>query len=74
MEELTKEADAKVQMLEYTSAKTCGIVQKGSLGAVECQCKNLKELLKEVDLLKLRVQQTMLDMFGKSAEEDRSLS
>lgn len=42
MEELTKEADAKVQMLKYTSTKTHGVVEKGNLGAVERQYKNLK--------------------------------
>ena len=34
MEELTKEAEAKLQMLLYTNEKTRGIVEKGNLGAV----------------------------------------
>ena len=49
MEELTKEADAKVQMLKYTSDKTRGVVEKGNSGAVEAQRENLKELVKEID-------------------------
>ena len=57
MEELTKEADAKVQMLKYTSAKTRAAVETGNLGAVERQRENLKELVKEIDAL------------GKNAEE-----
>ena len=68
MEELTKETDAKVQMLKYTSAKTRGVVEKGNLGAVECQCENLKELVKEIDALKLRVEQAMFKA-DKCAEE-----
>ena len=68
MEELTKEADAKVQMLKYTSAKTRGVVEKGNLGAVEHQRENLKELVKEINALKLRIKQTMFEA-GKSAEE-----
>ena len=68
MEELTKEADAKVQMLKYTSAKTRGVVEKGNLGAVERQRENLKELVKEINALKLRIEQTMFEA-GKSAEE-----
>ena len=68
MEELTKEADAKVQMLKYTSAKTRGVVEKGNLGAVERQRENLKELGKEINALKLRIEQTMFEA-GKSVEE-----
>lgn len=37
------------------------------MGAVERQRKNLKELVKEMDALKLRVEQTMFEA-GKSAE------
>ena len=33
MEELTKEAEAKLQMLLYTNGKTLGIVEKGNLEA-----------------------------------------
>ena len=33
MEELTKEAEAKLQMLLYTNGKTLGIVEKGNQGA-----------------------------------------
>ena len=68
MEELAKEADAKVQMLKYTSAKTRAVVEKGNLGAVEHQRENLKELVKEIDALKLKVEQTMFKA-GKHAEE-----
>ena len=32
--ELTKEAEAKLQMLRYTNGKTRGIVEKGNLGEV----------------------------------------
>ena len=34
MEELTKEAEAKLQMFRYTNGKTPGIVEKGNLEAV----------------------------------------
>ena len=68
MEELMKETDAKVQMLKYTSAKTRGVVEKRNLGAVERQCENLKELVKEIDALKLRVEQAMFKA-GKCTEK-----
>ena len=56
MEELTKEAEAKLQMLRYTNGKTRGIVEKGNLGAVARHRDNLQALVKEVDALKLRVE------------------
>ena len=55
-------------MLKYTRAKTCGIVEKGNLGAVELQRENLKEFMKETDALKLKVKQAMFKA-GKRAEE-----
>ena len=57
MEELTKEAEAKLQMLLYTNGKTRGIVEKGNLGAVARHRDNLQALVKEIDALKLRVEQ-----------------
>ena len=60
MEELTKEAEAKLQMLRYTNGKTRGIVEKGNLGAVARHRDNLQALVKEVDALKLRVEQRLL--------------
>ena len=73
MEELTKEAEAKLQMLRYTNGKTRGIVEKGNLGAVARHRDNLQALVKEVDALKLRVEQTMFEA-GKSAEDVGSWS
>ena len=73
MEELTKEAEAKLQMLLYTSGKTLGIVQKGNRGAVVRHLDNLQALVKEVDGPKLRVEQTMFEA-GKSAEDVGSWS
>ena len=73
MEELTKEAEAKLQMLLYTNGKTRGIVEKGNLGAVARHRDNLQALVKEVDALKLRVEQTMFEA-GKSAEDVGSWS
>ncbi|CAH3153091.1 unnamed protein product, partial [Pocillopora meandrina] len=61
MEELTKEAEAKLQMLRYTNGKTPGIVEKGNLGAVARHRDNLQALVKEVDALKLRVEQTVFE-------------
>ena len=73
MEELTKEAEAKLQMLLYTNGKTRGIVEKGNLGAVARHRDNLQALVKEVDALKLKVEQTMFKA-GKSAEDVGSWS
>ena len=74
MEELTKEAEAKLQMLLYTNGKTLGIVEKGNQGAVAWHLDNLQALvMKEVDRLKLRVEQTMFEA-GKSAEDVGSWS
>ena len=73
MEELTKEAEAKLQMLLYTNGKTLGIVEKGNQGAVARHLDNLQALVKEVDGLKLRVEQTMFEA-GKSAEDVGSWS
>ena len=73
MEELTKEAEAKLQMLLYTNGKTLGIVEKGNQGAVARHLDNLQALVKEVDGLKLRVEQTMFEA-GKSAEDVESWS
>ena len=73
MEELTKEAEAKLQMLLYTNGKTLGIVEKGNQGAVAWHLDNLQALVKEVDRLKLRVEQTMFEA-GKSAEDVGSWS
>ena len=70
MEELTKEADAKVKLLKYTRAKTRGVVEKGNLGAVERQRENLKELVKEIGALKLRVEPTMFEA-GKAQKRLR---
>ena len=70
MEELTKEAEAKLQMLRYTNGKTPGIVEKGNLGAVARHRNNLQALVKEVDALKLRVEQTMFEA-GVTADLDR---
>ena len=55
-------------MLLYTNGKTLGIVEKGNLGAVARHRDDLQALVKEVDALKLRVEQTMLEA-GKSALE-----
>ena len=68
MEELTKEAEAKLQMLLFTNGKTHGIVEKGNLGEVARHRNNLQALIKEVDVFKLRVEQTMFET-GKSAED-----
>ena len=68
MEELTKEAEAKLQMLLYTNGKTRGIVEKGNLGAVARHHDSLQALVKDIDALKLRVEQTMFET-GKSAED-----
>ena len=46
MEELTKEAQAKLQMLLYTNGKTRGIVEKGNLGAVARHHDSLQALVK----------------------------
>ncbi|XP_066029903.1 uncharacterized protein [Pocillopora verrucosa] len=73
MEELTKEAEAKLQMLLYTNGKTRGIVEKGNIGAVARHRDNLQALVKEVDALKLKVEQTMFKA-GKSAEDVGSWS
>ena len=73
MEELTKEAEAKLQMLRYTNGKTPGIVEKGNLGAVARHRDNQQALVKEVDALKLRVERTMFEA-GKSAEDVGSWS
>ena len=73
MEELTKEAEAKLQMLLYTNGKTLGIVEKGNQGAVARHLDNLQALVKEVDGLKLRVEQTMFQA-GKSEEDVGSWS
>ena len=73
MEELTKEAEAKLQMLLYTNGKTLGIVEKGNQGVVARHLDNLQALVKEVDGLKLRVEQTMFEA-GKSAEDVGSWS
>ena len=42
--------------------------RRENLGAVQRQCKNLKELVKEIDALKLRVEQAMFRA-DKCAEE-----
>ena len=68
MEELTKEAEAKLQMLLFTNGKTHGTVEKGNLGEVARHRNNLKAFVKEVDAFKLRVEQTMFET-GKSAED-----
>ena len=73
MGEITKEAEAKLQMLLYTNEKTFGIVEKGNLGAVARHRDNLQALVKEIDALKLRVEQTMFEA-GKSAEDVGSWS
>ena len=73
MEELTKEAEAKLQMLLYTNGKTLGIVEKGNQGAVARHLDNLQALVKEVDGLKLRVEQTMFEA-GKNGEDVGSWS
>ena len=57
MEELTKEAEAKLQMLRYTNGKHVGLWKR----------------VKEVDALKLRVEQTVFEA-GKSAEDVGSWS
>lgn len=43
-------------------------MEKGNLGAVARQRHNLKEVVKEIDALTLRVEQTMVKA-GKSGEE-----
>ena len=73
MEELTKEAEAKLQMLLYTNGKTLGIVEKGNRGAAVRHLDNLQAIVKEVDGPKLRVEQTMFEA-GKSAEDVESWS
>ena len=73
MEELTKEAEAKLQMLLYTNGKTLGIVEKGNRGAAVRYLDNLQAIVKEVDGPKLRVEQTMFEA-GKSAEDVESWS
>ncbi|CAH3046567.1 unnamed protein product [Pocillopora meandrina] len=60
-------------MLLYTNGKTRGIVEKGNLGAVARHRDNLQALVKEVDALKLKVEQTMFKA-GKSAEDVGSWS
>ena len=47
MEELTREAEAKLHMLLYTNGKTRGIVEKGNLGAVTRHRDNLQALEKK---------------------------
>ena len=66
MEDLTKEVEAKLWTLLYTNGETRGIVDKGNLGVVARHRDNLQALVIEVDALKLRVEQTMLEA-GKSA-------
>ena len=60
-------------MLLYTNGKARGIVEKGNLGAVARHRDNLQALVKEIDALKLRVEQTMFEA-GKSAEDVGSWS
>ena len=78
MEELTKEAEAKLQMLRYTNGKHVGLwkreTQERSRDIATSRHRDkLQALVKEVDALKLRVEQTMFEA-GKSAEDVGSWS
>ena len=65
MEEIVTEIKAKLQMLQFTHSKSLGIREKANTEAVARHRDTLRVLVKDVDALKLRVEQAMFDKGDK---------
>lgn len=57
MEDLIKEMETKMKLLQFTHAKTQGIVAKANVEGMEWQRDALRAMLKEVEAHKKQVEQ-----------------
>ena len=61
MDALKKEAEAKLQMLQFTNGKSSGVMKKENIDSIERHRDTLRALVKEIEALKLGVEQAMFN-------------